>query len=494
MWRDRHFTLILILLLGVPLLAMALLPLADTTEPRYAEIARLMAYKGDWITPWFDQGVPFWGKPPLSFWAQAVAFVWLGVNDFAPRFPSWLVTIFTLWVLYQVAAVWFDRVVAQWTVLVYASCVLVFIMSGAVLTDPYLTLGTTLSMAGVVMAGRKSGVFWRYSFFLGLATGLLAKGPLALVLVGGALVPWFCFFPAARSAIKGLPWVKGLLLVLVLVLPWYIAAELKTPGFLDYFLVGEHVRRFLDPGWAGDLYGTAHRAAYGTIWFYWLQATFPWGAYAVVVLLLQLASGPKRRVLFQQLRDERIVYLLGWALCTPAFFTISGNVLWTYVLPAIPAFSMLVALSLARPGRSAARHPARFLALLAPLVALVLVFWMQFDPGRLKTEKWLVNYVQQQGEPGLPLYYLDDLPFSARFYSQETAQRITRDALPARLGSGGDFWLAVPKHYPPVPGVSDIAIKVFESRYFNLLRVTPVNRSPGTSQATLPNAQPGPIQ
>jgi 4-amino-4-deoxy-L-arabinose transferase-like glycosyltransferase len=178
-----------------------------------------MAASGDWITPWFEPGVPFWGKPPLSFWAQAAAFRWLGVSDFVPRLPSWLVTAATLWVLYQMALTWFDRAVARRAVLVYASSALVFIASGAVLTDPYLTLGTTLSMAGVVMAGCRPTVFWRYSFFLGLAIGLLAKGPLALVLVGGAVLPWFLLFGEARSAIKGLPWVTGLLLTLILVLP-----------------------------------------------------------------------------------------------------------------------------------------------------------------------------------------------------------------------------------------------------------------------------------
>ena len=55
----------------------ALLPFVDTTEPRYAEIARIMAETGDWITPWFDYGVPFWGKPPLSFWTQAVSYTHL---------------------------------------------------------------------------------------------------------------------------------------------------------------------------------------------------------------------------------------------------------------------------------------------------------------------------------------------------------------------------------------------------------------------------------
>jgi 4-amino-4-deoxy-L-arabinose transferase-like glycosyltransferase len=68
----------------------ALLPFADTTEPRYAEMARIMAETGDWITPWFDYGVPFWGKPPLSFWTQALSFKLFGVSEFAGRLPSWL--------------------------------------------------------------------------------------------------------------------------------------------------------------------------------------------------------------------------------------------------------------------------------------------------------------------------------------------------------------------------------------------------------------------
>ena len=67
-------------LLLVRIIAMAVVPLADTTEPRYAEIARLMLTTNDWITPWFEPGVPFWGKPPLSFWAQALSFKLFGIN------------------------------------------------------------------------------------------------------------------------------------------------------------------------------------------------------------------------------------------------------------------------------------------------------------------------------------------------------------------------------------------------------------------------------
>src|SRR5690606_33720537 len=153
-------------------------------------------------------------------------------------------------------------------------------------------------------------------------------------------------YPALRQQLRQLPWFSGLLLTSVLVLPWYVLAEQKTPGFLQYFLVGEHILRFIDPGWSGDLYGSAHQRAHGTIWLYALAATFPWSLLVLPHLFWRVGTG-KLPPLLQSLRnDPRLGYLLGWALFTPAFFTLAGNILWTYVLPAIPAFSILAARSL----------------------------------------------------------------------------------------------------------------------------------------------------
>jgi 4-amino-4-deoxy-L-arabinose transferase-like glycosyltransferase len=66
------------------------LPLIDPTESRYAEIARQMVAHGDWVTPWLAPGVPFWGKPPFSFWMSAASFRLFGINDFAARLPHWI--------------------------------------------------------------------------------------------------------------------------------------------------------------------------------------------------------------------------------------------------------------------------------------------------------------------------------------------------------------------------------------------------------------------
>jgi 4-amino-4-deoxy-L-arabinose transferase-like glycosyltransferase len=444
MRRNLNFPLLLFIILGVPLVAMILVPFADTSEPRYAEMARVMATSGDWITPWFSPGVPFWGKPPFSFWMQALSMKVLGVSEFTARFPSWLATVAAMWLIFKCALEFYGAAIARRATLIYATCALVFMTSGAVLTDPFLALGAELCMVGWLMASRKSSWFWRYSFFFGLIIGLLAKGPLIFVLCGGVLVPWLLFYPASRKTIKALPWISGSVMTLVLVLPWYIAAELKTPGFLDYFIIGEHFRRFLVPGWQGDRYGYAHKVPHGTIWLHWLQAAFPWSLVTLALLGKALVSSFGRSKLGNAIKDTETAYFLGWTLFTPVFFTLAGNILWTYMLPALGGFSILLARAVSgnRPD-----EPRRldFLVFFAPIVVSILVVVVAINPDLMKTEKTLVNYFNTHAPADTQLYYLNELTFSARFYSEETAKPITEQQIRQKLDQGETLWVGVPK-------------------------------------------------
>jgi len=178
-WYERRFIWLFFLILALQLFGMVLIPFSGTSEPRYAEIARMMAESGDWITPWFEPGVPFWGKPPLSFWVQALSIRLFGLDEWAVRFPSLLAFLAILAVIHTVARRYAGLRAAFWAVIVYASCALPYIAGIAVLTDPFLALGTTLCMAGFVLGQW----YWRALGFVGLAIGLLAKGPLAGVLV-----------------------------------------------------------------------------------------------------------------------------------------------------------------------------------------------------------------------------------------------------------------------------------------------------------------------
>ncbi|HEY9279593.1 MAG TPA: glycosyltransferase family 39 protein [Eoetvoesiella sp.] len=492
MSRRINLWWVLCAILCLPLLSMALFPLADTSEPRYAEIARVMAQSGDWITPWFEPGIPFWGKPPLSFWAQALSFKLFGVTEFAARLPSWLATLATIALIIGYARVNFSERVAKLAAIIYGSSTLVYMASAAVLTDPFLTLGTTLAMTGLVMAEKKPTIFWRYSFFIGLAIGLLAKGPLALVLVGGATAPWVCLHKSARTTLKALPWGRGLLLTAILSVPWYIAAELKTPGFLDYFIVGEHFLRFIDSGWKGDLYGTPHTRVHGTIWYYWIQASFPWGLIAIGMVLHAMVGPGRRTALSSALRKPEFCYLTAWALFTPVFFTLAGNILWTYLLPALAPFSILLAIALQKrmEGNESFARKALWPAGLAPIAATLVTLAVAIQPGLLKTEQGLVYYAKNNMQGQERLLFVDKRPFSARFYSRGTAGLIAPSQIPALLAGSAGFYLAVPIDLVDhvIKELPNPIRKKYEDRRYVLLFVPPQHRLATASDVLPPSS------
>lgn len=487
LYRINFWWWALAIILGLRLATMAWLPLADTSEPRYAEIARMMATTGDWITPWFAEGVPFWGKPPLAFWSEALSFKVFGINEFAVRFPSWLATLGSLLLIYVLAKAYFGARVAKWSALVYSTCALVYIASGAVLTDPFLALATTGSMVAFAMASQQPAWYWKYGFFVSIAVGLLAKGPLVLVLVAGPLIFLMLWHQSVRETFVKLPWFRGLVLMLALSMPWYILAELKTPGFLNYFLVGEHFLRFVDSGWSGDLYGSAHKEPKGTIWIHVLAASSPWGL-AALYMLIRRAVDPTRRPFFRQAyRDPKKAYLLAWALFTPVFFTFAGNILWTYVLPALASFSILIALALDtwQEERHLNRRILYALVGLTPLVATGYMMLVTLQPQRLKTEKELVAYAVQHRQPGEELAFLNSVPFSASFYSRGEARLVTMDDLRAATARPATLYLAIKKSdFEMVSQTLNVPlVKDFESRQYVLttIRGKPDSSAKGVS-------------
>ena len=104
-WFARNPLVLLVFAVAVArLIMLGSYPLMDTTEARYGDIGRMMAESGDWITPWFRPGVPFWGKPPLSFWCTALSFKLFGVNEFTARLPHWILGVLGGWLVWDLAA------------------------------------------------------------------------------------------------------------------------------------------------------------------------------------------------------------------------------------------------------------------------------------------------------------------------------------------------------------------------------------------------------
>jgi len=464
-------------------------PLMDTTESRYAEIARKMLETGDWLTPQFDYGVPFWGKPPLSTWLSAMSMAAFGVNEFAARLPSLAMLAGCGALVHALAVQRGGRDQALWTLALFATTAMVFVAAGATMTDPALMLGTTLSMAGfwfAVNGPERSRRIAGYAFFGGLCVGLLAKGPVAAVLVLVPVGAWTLWTRLVASTWQRLPWLGGSLLTVALAGAWYWGAERATPGFLEYFFIGEHWKRFVEPGWTGDLYGAAHVHPRGWIWLLWIAAALPWSAGALVAIA---RSRFWRRDAFRAFAADRWrVYLALWAVTPVLFFTPARNILITYVLPGLPAFALLLGETWrpAAGGRGGALEPtllrpAVVTALAAgAVVPVVFVAGLVLMHGRLETErsqKALVHaYAMQRSSPGSPLVYFRDRPDSAAFYALGTAQKaLDAAALRARVESPtGDFFAIRDRDLAALPPADRARLKEAGSYGdFRLLRKAP---------------------
>jgi 4-amino-4-deoxy-L-arabinose transferase-like glycosyltransferase len=489
----RAVPILLGLLLLARLIGMAAAPLLDTTEARYGEISRKMAELNDWVTPWFDHGVPYWGKPPLAFWVTAISFKLFGVNEFSARLPHLIISLLIVGLVVWLAARR-DRDATLPTLALISGSFLFFVSSGAVMTDIELILGTTLTMAGFWLAledtdgpgsKRPQWSTWRAGtmFFGGLILGLLAKGPVALVLSGAPIFVWVVYNRRWLDTWRRLPWIGGMFLTLLIAMPWYWLAEQRTPGFLEYFLLGEHWHRFVTPGWEGDRYGNAHEYPVGAIWAFAFIDTLPWS------ILLPLAAWYWRREIMAStstltakrvnaagaksgagagqpdfIRSEERTwqgYLLAWTIAPLLLFTPARNIIMTYVLPGLPAAAILAGGWMARHHR-AGRQIDTWLSLGLAVTLLVacgvaIVDVSQPDKMQRKSVKtMLAVYDQARAHPvpipaanapdvtltpsDAPLIFISFRPFSAEFYSRGEAIRVINDEEGwRRIGAGAAY-------------------------------------------------------
>ncbi len=442
------------------------LPVTDTTEARYAEIARKMLETGNWITPQFDYGVPFWAKPPLHTWASALGMKVFGVGHFGARVPILLLSMATLAVTYSLMRYRCGVDQALIAVTVLTSSLLFFGASAFVMTDMALVLGTTLCMAGFfVCVTAPDRVGWGYLFFFGLAVGLLAKGPVAVVLTGIPILLWL-LIGNRWAVLKHLPWRIGVLLTIVLSLPWYLAAEAATPGYLHYFLIGEHIERFLVSGWQGDLYGNGRAEPKGMIWVFALGAFLPWSFFAAALL-----ARPKR--ILRQVRNDDSgwhSYLLLWCLSPLILFTPAANILPAYTLPALPAAALLLVSLWVKDGarRQGAIRPAFVTAVTssgAIYLCLSLVVFAAPDRLNLRSEKDLIEQARAIA-PEMQVTYWGNRSYSAEFYSAG-AVPTTDDpvAIEHMLSNARPDALAVEQH--DLPKIKHL----IEGRFQNLGRI-----------------------
>lgn len=448
----------LVIAILVRLMTLGLYPVNDTTEARYAEIARKMLELNDWITPWFDYNVPFWGKPPMSTWLTAASYHVFGVNEFAARLPHFLTALLISWLVWSWLKQHSQREALLASALIWIAP-LFYISSGAVIMDMTLSLGYVLVMRGFWLGlygddTQRKRECWL--IFVGLSVGLLCKGPIILVLAGLPIVIWTVATRNVNFVWKRLPWLSGILLMIVLTVPWYLMAELKTPGFLDYFIVGEHWKRFTVAGWTGDLYGNAHAFARGSIWLFAVQACITW-----LVMLPIFGLGRKKTTLLVAKESHNLTirpsqnwnfYCLLWGFMPCLFFTVSGNVLWTYVLPGVPALAMYLAGWLVVDNRLQRTNTIVLLGLFITTLGFSVYLIRQDLTDNWKNTKSLVKHYEALNTENEGLVFLGGRPYSSSFYTNgkaENAENPTK--LAQRLNQSPAFVALRPRQLKSLP-------------------------------------------
>jgi len=412
--NSKILSISVFLILIFRLLLTITIPLLDKTESRYAEIARIMQETKEWVVLQIDYGVPFWAKPPLSTWLSAGSFEVFGVNEFAARFPSFLLSVILIIIAGKIVKK--DGYSFYLPGFILLTMPEFLIHTGVVSTDTSLEFCITIMMISFWKTMQsETKTYWNYVFFIALGFGFLAKGPLITVLTFPPLFLWCCLdlqrFKAVYSKFLIIP---GILITAIIAIPWYYFCEQQSPGFLDYFIVGEHYKRFLEPGWKGDLYGSGHSQPKGMIWLLMIGFMFPW----ILVVLYKLWKN-KATIL----KNNWVSFLIVWAFWTPVFFTISSNILHTYLLPSAMPIMFLVVYFWEEFTR---KKLLINVALFFPVVVFIAYFGLiatgKLD-NQMNSDKYLLRDIKATTEnKEIPIYYWKDKHYSGQFYSNGKAQ------------------------------------------------------------------------
>lgn len=465
----RKLGLFLILIAAVRFATLGAYPLMDPTEGRYAEIGREMLRTGNWVTPQLHPGEPFLGKPPLSFWTTAIFFRLFGVNEFSARASSFFFVAIMALLAYALFRNLVGKATALLGVLILCTTGLVNFIAGGVMTDPSLGATVTLAMVSFAMALRSETrgkrLLWGYAFFAGLGLSALAKGLVGWFLIGIALLLWTAWERRWKDVFSKLPWVTGMLLTLAISVPWHLLAERENPGFLQYYIIGEHFMRFIEPEWQGDRYATPHDMPRGTILLFAAAAAMPW-----TIILGACAAHfwkTKRRVK-SLMKDPWRSYLVFWVLAPLVLFTLSSNIMITYVLPGMPAFALLTAIALRHVAAGAVQQQrpwylnARTLAVtsaIVPLGFMIIALTILPAQGVGRSQKNIIaRFRKLTLNTHANLVYTSEVPYSADFYSDgdpidfiEYSRKTPEQIVMELRDSDLDFFVVRKNHLDDMP-------------------------------------------
>lgn len=321
--------------------------LINPDEGRYSEIPREMVASGDWLTPRLN-GIKYFEKPALQYWATATAFTIFGEHHWTarlwPALTGFLGVLFTAFATARLFGL-------------QAGLIAGAVLAGSVLWNVIghvntLDMGVSFFLAAAVFAlclgqrdesdlrgDSRESRRWQDAAWVLLALAVLSKGLIGLVLPAATVVVYSLWQRDWGFILRIRP-LRGLLILLAITAPWFIAVSWANPEFAHFFFIHEHFQRFL----------TKAHGRYQPIWYFipiLLVGMLPW----LGSLAQGLAAGSRREA-GRRFQPRR--FLLVWAVLVFVFFSVSGSKLASYILPIFPALAALIGVHLA--GYAASRR------------------------------------------------------------------------------------------------------------------------------------------
>jgi len=365
------------------------LGLVGPDEPRYAWIARAMAQTRDWVTPRLF-GSPWFEKPILHYWTAAIGFGLHLPAEWAARFPSAIAAIAAAvsigWLGSRFEQTgkfcpWSPAILAP---LFFSTSVAAIGFVRAATPDMLFAASITLAMASATIVLQAAGALRRtampapanrpsgyaavpcFGLFVGL--GVLAKGPAAIILAGGAIALWASATRHWSAAFRLLhPY--SIACFCIVAFPWYIICAHRNPDFIRIFLFQHNFERYVTPVFQ-------HRQPF---WFFipiTLLAVLPWTAF-----LIPAARDGLHMWRRKAWHDSPLFFCACWAFFPILFFSFSESKLPAYVLPGVPALALVMSVSAARSiERQTASSPVVLLGLTWVGLAVAGLVWLRRLP------------------------------------------------------------------------------------------------------------------
>ncbi|HEX7284781.1 MAG TPA: glycosyltransferase family 39 protein [Candidatus Angelobacter sp.] len=397
--RTRLLVSQLLLLLGACLFffffGLGAFGLVGADEPRYAQIAREMLARHDWVVPTLN-GQPWLEKPVLLYWKEAAAYRVFGLEDWVARLPAaFFASALVLAVFFFMRRFRFGSELDS--ALITATMAGIVGFGRAASTDMLLAAPFCIALLAWWTWHKTESKVMLAGFYGLLGLAMLAKGPVAPALAV-LIVAAYAWLRRQGQIFGRSLWPAGFAIFLLIVLPWYIAIQVKVPSFFKTFFLEHNLARF-----STNLY--RHPQPF---WYYipvFLLAVLPWIVFTVPALVVAVREGirsfragrnvvepppsltdatpqqqepPSPEQPAQAAADDGLEQFLAlWILIPIVFFSISQSKLPGYILPSIPPAAVLTAAYLFRTqGISRIKMMLHSLVCAALVAGALLVPWI----------------------------------------------------------------------------------------------------------------------